>query len=116
MPNYNESSVAGTKWQRCHEVRISNPFGGAPVAIFNEEAVVAVDGAEVIRRSLGACSAAFDAAAGSIPLVNPMTGELTGTSVSHADLYVILHSLYLQTAAARDAAPEPPGGWRYLGG
>lgn len=103
MANYKESTVTGSKWQRCRAVTIVNEYQQMPSAYFQEEEVVSI-GTEVVKRDNMACVAAFDPVAGVIPLINPETGEPTGTSFSHADLYVVLHSLYLQAAAARDAA------------
>lgn len=40
--------------------------------------------------------------------MHPVTGVALGTSVSHAKLYTILFSLYMQTAVARDAAEADP--------
>jgi hypothetical protein len=37
-------------------------------------------------------------------MLNPETGEATGATVTHAELYAILFSLYMQTAVERDGA------------
>jgi hypothetical protein len=51
---------------------------------------------------------AFDPVAGLFPLVNPETGEPLGQTMTHAQLYVALHSLYMHLAQERDAAQVPP--------
>jgi len=40
---------------------------------------------------------------GSFPLLDPTTNTPTGVTMSHTALYIALYSLYMQTAAARDA-------------
>jgi len=101
--NYKQTELAGTSWVRCRAVTINNPLtDGTPMAYFQEEKVVSVEGSN-LRVDSGACSKAFDPA-GTITLINPETGEPTGETVTHADLYAILFSLYMQTALERDAA------------
>lgn len=120
MADYKESSISGTSWVRCKTVTITNPIAGTtqqdarpghmgeiiavvPTVYFQEEKVLQI-GTDKILTDSGYCSKEFDAVNGSIPLRNPSTGDLLGTSVSHSELYVILYSLYLQTAMERDAA------------
>lgn len=102
MPNYNESTVAGTAWQRCHTVTIRNPLGGAPTIEFGEERVIALDG-EDMRTWVAGCIKAFSPT-GQFPLLDPETNLPTGQTMTHAGLYQALYSLYMQTAAERDAA------------
>ena len=112
--NYQQTTVSGTSWVRCKSITISNPLAGheevrpitgetiGPAAVFTEEKVITLDGAD-IRTDFGSCAKAFDPAT-LITLLNPDTGLPTGATVSHGELYVILYSLYIQTAAERDAA------------
>jgi hypothetical protein len=92
---------------RCRCVTITNPLlnvagqAAGPVAYFQEEKVISMDNTQTTVDS-GACQKAFDIAS-VIPILNPTTGEPTGTSVTHAELYTILYSLYMQTAKERDA-------------
>lgn len=101
MPNYNESTVTGTSWQRCHTVTIRNPLGGAPKIEFAEERVIALDG-EDMQTWVEGCSKSFSPT-GQFPLLDPETNLPTGLTMTHADLYMALYSLYMQTAAERDA-------------
>lgn len=106
MPNYNESQVAGTAWQRCHTVTVRNPLGGVPVIEFAEERVIAIDGDDIKQWCQG-CGKAFDMA-GTFPLLDPATNATTGATMTHAQLYVAIYSLYMQTAAERDAQEPTP--------
>lgn len=101
MPNYKEVPITGSRWQRCRSLTVHNTFGKMPEVVFVEEELAQV-GDAVMQRDVGSCWATFDPLAGSIPLIDPQTGEPLGTTCSHAQLHVILHSLYLQTAAQRD--------------
>lgn len=104
MPNYNESQVAGTAWQRCHTVTVSNPLGGVPKIEFAEERVIALEGDD-IHQWVAGCSKQFSPT-GVFLLLDPTTNAATGTTMTHTQLYIALYSLYMQTAAERDA-PEP---------
>jgi hypothetical protein len=112
--NYQETTVSGTSWTRCRAVTITNPLPGrgpvqaitgieeGPTAFFQEEKVVSNDGSQTTVDT-GSCRKAFYPAA-TIPMLNPETGEATGATVTHAELYAILFSLYMQTAVERDGA------------
>lgn len=111
--NYQESNLTGTSWVRCNKVVLNNPLAGSPpdpmlgaavpFITFEEEKVMVIDGSTV-KMPISSCQKVFDPIAGTIPLLDPITGISLGTSVTHAELYTILFSLYLQTALERDAA------------
>lgn len=102
MPNYNESTVSGTSWQRCHTVTVRNPLGGTPKIEFAEERVIALEG-EDMRTWVAGCEKNFSPSE-TFPLLDTQTNQPTGQTMSHADLYQALHSLYMQTARERDTA------------
>lgn len=104
MPNYKETTVAGDVYTRCKSVVLSNPKGAVPTLSFIEELWYNIPGNEMGKDS-GAIMTQFDPSA-VIPLRNPQTDQLLGTSVTHADLHVILYSLYIQQAHARDVRVE----------
>jgi len=104
MPNYNENTVTGAKWTRCKDIHIRNAYLGQPHIIFGEEDIISVEGnAPIHLAKQQEIHADFDQEAGVIPLINPASGELTGSSISHIELYTILYSLYIQKALLRDA-------------
>jgi hypothetical protein len=106
-PNYNETTVTGQAWQRCHQVVIENPRAGQQVVRFEEERVLSMDGGAEIKTPAGGMSVVFDPAK-EIPLRNPMTGELTGQTTTYGAAYALLYSAYLAAAIERDAANTPP--------
>lgn len=106
MQNYQQTTVAGESWTRCHTVTIHNPLAGVPAIAFSEERVTLLDG-ETLHRWTDTLRKDFDMA-GSFPLLDPATNATTGATMTHAQLYVALYSLYMQTAAERDAQEPTP--------
>lgn len=107
MPDYRESTAPATTWRRAHRVEIYNPLPGmgVPFVEFREEDAIKVAERTITTPAPNASPLLkrFDPAAGSFALRNPTTGELTGQTMSHAELYAILHSLYIHEALERDA-------------
>lgn len=103
--DYQETTVTGQAWQRCCQVVIENPLGGTPAVRFDEERVLAID-ARHLRTPVGTLALAFDPAK-TIPLRDPVTGELTGDTTTYGAAYVLLYSAYLAAATERDAAANP---------
>lgn len=108
MANYNETNVTGTTWQRCHKIEIRNPNGGSKSAIFFEEEITSLENGRVIQEPITNIQEQFSDPMKTIELLNPETGDQLGNTVTYQDVYVILYSLYMQLAAARDAAHNPP--------
>ena len=104
MPNYKESTVAGDVYTRCKSVLLSNPRGGNPTLSFIEELFYNIPGNEFGKDS-GAFTVQFDPSA-TIPLLNPHTDQPLGKTATQADLHVLLYSLYIQQAKARDVRVE----------
>jgi len=103
MVDYKQDTVIGTKWQRCNRVQVINEYNQTPYVIFGEEQIINLGDTYVSTQPTQTqCSATFNLA-NEIPLRDPSTGELTGTTTTHAELYQILYSLYIETATKRDA-------------
>ena len=107
MADYKESSVTGNAWQRCKQIVIDNRRAAPPTLRFDEERVTALSDGDEVRRDLGSLTLAFDPTA-IIQIRDPETGDLTGETITHAEFYAMMHSAYLSTALARDAAANPP--------
>jgi len=103
MPNYKEQTVTGESWQRCQQVVVENHRGSDPAVRFDEERVVALADGEESRKPLGSLVMPYDPSA-PIELRDPVSGDLTGESVTQADVYQILYSAYMNAAIARDEA------------
>ena len=104
MPEYPETVAQATSSRRMFAVHMNvprnNPAGRQ--IIFEEERVVVI-GANVIASLAGSVSANL-VPADTFALLNPNTGAATGQTATHADLYRLLYSLYMDLAAKRDAA------------
>lgn len=104
--NYKEQAVSGSQWQRCNRVTIDNPYQGTPQITLHEE-VITLAGDAVFHTFAGAISMPFDPT-GTVDLLDPESGAPLGASMTQAQIYVALWSLYISCALARDAAaPEP---------
>ena len=101
MANYTESTVTGHAWRRCNQIVIDNRRSAVPTVRFDEETVVALDGAAEVRAPAGALTVEFDPAR-EIALRDPQTGKPTGAVMTYADAYAVLYSAYLDAALERD--------------
>lgn len=111
MPDYKQTTITGTSWQRAWRVECENPLNGQRHIRFHEEQVVNADG-QTISKPVGVVSVPFDAqnAITAFDLLNPETGEKQGTA-TYAQVYQLLHSFYIHAATSRDNSliePEAP--------
>ena len=112
MSDYKETTLAGTAWNRCHQITIENVRNTPPAVHFAEERVIALDDGQEIRQHIGVLDVPYDPAK-AIPLLDPATGLPTGESTTYGAAYVILYSAYIAAALERDAAiptPQPLAG------
>ena len=105
MADYKQTTLAGTAYTRAVSVTVANPLTGVKAINFFEEQVVNL-GAEVLMRPQGGFQEAFttENANSEFEMLNPETGEPLGQTATYAQLYGMLHSLYLHLAVRRDAA------------
>lgn len=103
MPDYKQTTINGTSWQRAWRVECENPLQGQRKITFHEEQVLNA-GNQQIRTPVGSVSVQFDLqnALTTFPLLDPDTGAQLGTA-TYAQVYRMLHSLYMHSAAERDA-------------
>ena len=111
--NYKQTDVTGSSWVRCNTITIKNPLktteriglGGINPIIkevyFQEEEVIVLSDDKTIITPSGSISTPY-IPENTISILDPTTGQATGATITHADLYKILYSLYIQTAQARD--------------
>jgi len=102
MANYQQLVISGDSWVRSNRIVIENPLNGTPNISFAEEKVVVL-GDDILHSQFGLVMENMTDPASSFPVINPMTGESTGTTATHGDIYALLHSLYLDLAGKRDA-------------
>jgi hypothetical protein len=100
MINYNESNVTGTSWQRCHTIQISNQFEQPRIINFIEERIFLLDDNTRFNQYMPGCQTPYNAET-SFPILDSNENP-TGETMTHAELYQALYSLYIQAARARD--------------
>lgn len=103
MPDYKQTTISGTSWQRAWRVECENPLDGQRQITFHEEQVLNAAG-QTVRTPAGSVSVRFDLqnALATFPLLDPDTGAQLGTA-TYAQVYRMLHSLYTHAATQRDA-------------
>lgn len=101
--NYRETTGSATSWRRASAVSITNPLNNVQNATitFTEEDVIQ-KGVNILTTPAGGITAQFSEVS-SFNLLNPTTGAVVG-SMTPAELYAILYSLYIKVATDRDAA------------
>ena len=98
---YNETTT--TLYKRANVIVINNELGTSPEITFHEQ-YATLEG-QGIEGRVGSCSLVMPAESGAtFPLEHPITGDPLGEA-SFESLQVMLHSLYLYTAAIRDNPP-----------
>ena len=103
MSNYRESSASGTSHVRAHTV-VFNNNEQYKSAEFHEEKVIVMEDGDVIRKRTGAINEAFtvENSVNEFPVIDPISGQDTGTTASYGQVYALLYSLYLELAVNRD--------------
>ena len=102
MANYKESNVTGVTWQRCNRIDIRNPYEEAKFAVFLEEEITDLGNDKIVKSPAGQILADFIDPSTEVNLINPETGESLDISITYQDIYIVLHSLYIQLATLRD--------------
>lgn len=110
MPNYKESEISGTKWQRGCRIMIENPItmvdgqivNEAPSITYVEEEVTVNSDGTMSHRLVGSLSATVNDPALTIPMIDPETNLSTETSYPLQLAQWILYSYYWYLADKRD--------------
>ena len=101
---FNQKTVNGESWTRAKRLVFENPLSGTMMLRFMEEEAIVI-GEKVIREPAGSIDLEFKAAEdfmGMIDIMDPETGELTGSSISYQELYAIMYSAYIQQVKKRN--------------
>jgi hypothetical protein len=102
-----QKPITGERFVRCSQVVIDNRFGHLPRVTFHRETVLGLEGGAAMRRPMSPRELAFDPAA-AVPVINPETGEQTGQTVTQAELYALVFSVFVagETAPTDDQMTE----------
>ena len=103
MADYKETNVAGSSYRRCNEIHINNGLDHKSIS-FREQDVVSLGDDNPIFRPAGGVSEVLteENLGSSFSVLDPTSGEPTGTTMTCGETYAILYSLYLHMAVARD--------------
>jgi len=106
MSNYKESQQSGSVYTRASSISIGNGLENKSIQFIEEEVFIAENGDMLSKPVRGNLSEKLTAENmdTAFPIINPVTGEDTGTEGSYVDFQVLLHSLYLFLAERRDVA------------
>lgn len=102
MPNYKETDISGSQYQRAKLIQISNEKDKVPFITFVEEKLTILPD-KVFHEDVGQINDQF-VPGKVINLIDPETDEPLDSAVAYEEIYVILYSLYKQLANARDSA------------
>lgn len=106
MPTeYKETAISGSKYKRCNNINIANPKGKPPFIYFTEEDIINI-GDEIITKSSGNFGFEANDPTKTIDLMNPMTYEKTGSTITIGEIYAIIFSVYWHLARERDLKNE----------
>ena len=107
MSNYRETTASGTSYVRAHTVVLNNQPNYKGIEFVEEKLTTLGDG-DVIRQGVGSIreSLTDENLGTAFAILNPATGEDTGTTSTYSDVYVLIHSLYMALATARDEEAE----------
>lgn len=97
---YQRSDVAGEEWMRAKRVVFENPPEADFMVRFAEERAVALADGTIMTHGLGVLedSRPQDQLDEPFELVDPATGEGSGSFMTYAQLHAALYSLYLKVS------------------
>lgn len=99
-------AVAGDSRDRVYHIECLNGYGQTPTIRFDEERRTILSDGESVGRTTRSITIEFTAPEKTFPLRNPLTGELTGGTMTHGAFYAVLYSLATQASLDADAGPD----------
>ena len=106
-PDYNPATVIGDEWTRTYQIVIDNRLNAVPAVTFFEERALLTDSGDTRHWAIGQCHLPYDEAT-ALPILDPLSGEETGGTITLAAFYGLVYSAYRYAAAQRDAAGQAP--------
>jgi hypothetical protein len=107
ITKYQRSDVAGEEWMRAARIIFENPPSGEFKVRFAEERAIALSDGTVMTKPVGVLEDGRneDQLEESFELVDPATGEGSGSFMTYAQLHAALYSLYLKASVDHHGAP-----------
>lgn len=100
--DYKATIVTGKTWYRAYRVVIMNPYMGDATIGFDEEKVTEILG--VVKSEPSTTLSTLVDPTAVVPILDPITGQATGETMTHYAVYCMLYSLYRMLGQARDEA------------
>jgi hypothetical protein len=94
--------VTGKKWRRSCHGEFDNAFGKVPWIRFDWEDRISLADGTTVGTTAGSTLRQFSDQSAVLSLCNPETGAPTGQTITHGELYAILWSLAMESAALQD--------------
>ena len=103
MNEYNEKTALAKMYQRSNNMVFSNPYEGIKRVDVSEELITIIDGVAISRpaRTLNE-EFTVENAMTEIPLIDLNTNEPTAETVTYAEVYRVLASIYFFLARKKD--------------
>lgn len=101
MPNYKETTLVSTKYQRACRIIIENPLGKVPSVNFIEEEVTIHDDGTKSHKLVGSLNMVFDSNE-IIEIIDPVSNEPIGKSFPVTIAQAIIYGLYWKKVKERD--------------
>lgn len=112
MPSkkYKHDHMSGDLWTRTKRIIIENPVDATPMLKFAEEQVID-GGTGYVKQDIGTINIPMDRDRlfDAFPLIDNITGEPVGTTMTFGEVYSIIYSVYLHFAKQRDQQPIVEG-------
>jgi hypothetical protein len=101
MPNYKETLLQGTKYQRACRITIDNPLDQTPSVTFIEEEVILNSDNTRSHKIIGSLSMTFDPNE-IVTIIDPITNLPTDKKYPTLIAQLIIYSMYWKKALERD--------------
>lgn len=114
MPDYKESAVTGTQYDRFSVIHVNYPLGAIPTISCTQQRVISLESGQIVQ-DVGGLNFQFDPDF-TCDLLNPQTGEPLGQQITGAQVFAMVWSYVMSQAVLRDAAvaEEAAAHARYL--
>lgn len=96
---FDSKPVSGDSYVRCPQVIVDNRLDKTPLVTFHRERILGLDGGAIMREPMSPRIVPFDPAA-SVDVIDPETGDPTGQTITHGELYALIYSVFIAAEAA----------------
>lgn len=108
MPNYAETelTINSKPFVRAYQITINYEYNKTPAVHYHREKVIPISETDVVHQDNGVISSMCDNMAKTIAVRDPITGELTGETITRGDIMRYIYSDFWQTSEEVDNPPQ----------